>query len=73
MKIIDKIKKIDIDDVTSKVNFYRYNPHAIPGVKDLLCKLGRHDYEAHSEQDNKVVLQCFYCDKIKTSWLLERK
>lgn len=56
------------DDFMATVHFYKFNPHSIPGIAQLLCKLGRHDYEAYSiTLPNRVTLECFYCGKKKGS------
>lgn len=57
------------EDFMSTVNFYRYNPHSIPIISRLLCKMGRHDYEpAELDKVNKrVILECFYCQRRKSS------
>ena len=51
----------DWDDFMSTVNFFRFNPHALPGIRQLLCKMGRHDYMPISALSNYVELECFYC------------
>jgi len=53
----------------SSVNFYRFNPHSIPPVSKLLCRMGRHDYEAYRfiKAKNQVILECFYCGREKGS------
>ena len=59
------------DDFIYSINFYRFNPHSIPIIRNLLCKMGRHDYEASSiSPDRKwVLLECFYCLRKKKSRL----
>lgn len=59
----------DWDDFMSTVNFYRFNPHSIRFVSRLMCKMGRHDYEALSfnKNTNCVTLECFYCGQEKGS------
>jgi hypothetical protein len=61
--------KGDWEYLTSTLKFFKYNPHAIPGIEQLLCKMGRHDYEVHSvdRTSNKVLLECFYCLHKKSS------
>lgn len=51
------------DDFMSTVNFYKLNPHSIPGITQLLCKMGRHDYEAVKVDKihKRIILECFYC------------
>lgn len=73
IKFIKSLKKNypDWDSFMSTVNFYRFNPHSTPGIAQLLCKLGRHDYEA-VEVDRvhySVILECFYCCHRKGSGL----
>lgn len=59
------------DDLKHSITFYRWNPHSIPVVSNLLCKLGRHDYEPlYLNKDKKsIVLECFYCQRRKVSIL----
>lgn len=57
-------------DRIAELRFYKYNPHSIPGVRQLLCKMGRHDYEAVGvDSDRCVLLRCFYCERPKRSHL----
>ena len=37
----------------------------------MICRLGRHDYEARSVDGPWVLLECFYCLKQKKSHLIE--
>lgn len=54
--------------IKSKFYFYKFNPHAIPGVSKLICRMGRHDYEACAILGPRYVkLKCFYCGKEKGS------
>lgn len=53
----------------STLLFYRFNPHAIPGIKQLLCKMGRHDYMAEEIKENGVILTCFYCERQRLSMM----
>ena len=58
------------NDLKATLMFFRHNPHSIPGIRDLLCKMGRHDYEAISLSDFNLsgcILECFYCQRRKTS------
>jgi hypothetical protein len=57
------------EDFMSTVNFFRFNPHSIPGICQLLCKMGRHDYEAAEldKEKKSVILECFYCQRRKSS------
>jgi hypothetical protein len=59
----------DWEDFMGTVNFYRFNPHSIPIISNLLCKMGRHDYEpAELDKVRKsVILECFYCQRRKSS------
>jgi len=50
-------------------NFYKYNFHAIPFVRKLLCKIGSHDYEVKELTDKSAILYCFYCLHEKQSFL----
>lgn len=57
------------NDFKANLNFYRFNPHSIPFVSKLLCKMGRHDFELMKVLDkDSVVLECFYCLHKKTSF-----
>ncbi len=62
------------DDFIHSMSFYRFNPHSLPIIRNVLCKMGRHDYEASSIKllpDGKswVLLECFYCLHKKKSRL----
>lgn len=58
----------DWDDFMSTVNFYRFNPHKLPPVSRLLCKMGRHDYEPSAVLGpDHVMLECVYCLQKKSS------
>lgn len=57
----------DWADFMSTVTFYRCNPHAIPGIAQLLCKMGRHDYEFVAANGDYGILECFYCLRRKGS------
>jgi hypothetical protein len=50
---------------------FRTNWHALPLVRQLLCWIGRHDYEfvsaGEKEYKNRGLLQCFYCGRQKVS------
>jgi hypothetical protein len=61
------------EDVLSTLRFFRYNPHSIPGIRNLLCKLGRHDFEAEklNGTETGVILRCFYCEHKKNSFFTE--
>ena len=61
--------KGDLEYIISTFKFFRYNPHAIPGIDKIICALGRHDYEVHSfdSANKKVLLECFYCLHKKSS------
>ena len=68
--IIEFIKRRLADkkhELLSTLNFYRFNPSRIPGIVQLLCKMGRHDFEADDVLYNdycRIVgakLKCFYC------------
>lgn len=53
--------------------FFISNPHSIPAVSRLICKMGRHDFEGDKVKYNKkgapvgVELICFYCEHRETS------
>jgi hypothetical protein len=65
LKILGR-EYLDWDDFMSTVNFFRFNPHSIPGIVQLLCKMGRHDYlPTEILGHNYVMLECFYCGKEK--------
>jgi hypothetical protein len=51
------------------------NWHKQPCISKLMCKMGRHDFELQSFTDDWVILECFYCGKLRKShrMLLERK
>ncbi len=49
------------------------NLHKKRFVRDLLCWMGRHDYEAVRIDGRYVVLECFYCLHGKKSYLRETK
>jgi hypothetical protein len=56
------------EDIKSTFYFYRFNPHSIPLISKLLCKMGRHDFELMKVINGKsVVLECFYCLREKRS------
>ena len=59
------------DNLRYTLKFYKFNPHSIPGVSHLLCKIGRHDYEAVGLDLKKkyIMLECFYCFHRKNSGL----
>ncbi len=45
------------------------NIHKARGIRWLLCKLGRHDYEAAClASPQQVLLECFYCYHMRLSW-----
>lgn len=57
----------DWDDFMSTVNFYRFNPHSIPAVSKLLCRMGRHDFmPCEVLANDHVVIECFYCLRKKS-------
>lgn len=56
------------DDIKATLYFYRFNPHSIPFIKSLFCKMGRHDFELMKVLNNhSATLECFYCSNKKTS------
>lgn len=65
--MLNNLKKIHAfqswDNFLGTLKFFRYNPHSIPGLSDLMCKLGRHDYQVSSvnRRARLVMLECFYC------------
>lgn len=60
-----------LEDFSSTLGYYRHNLHTIPGIQELLCKMGRHDYEGidYDAKHNNILLECFYCQKMKSSHL----
>lgn len=61
----------DWDDFMATVMHNVYNPHAIYGLRQLICRLGRHDVEVQEidAKHNSVILQCVYCLHRKSSCL----
>jgi len=59
--------KIKWDNFIGSLRFYRYNIHSIPLISNLLCKIGRHDFEAMSGNSSFALLECFYCEHKKRS------
>ncbi len=49
------------------------NLHKKRFVRDLLCRIGRHDYEAVGLDRNWMVLECFYCERRKKSYMREAR
>ena len=43
------------------------NWHKLPLVRDLLCWLGRHDFEFDHADGDSAVLVCFYCERQRSS------
>lgn len=59
-----------LEDFKRMYTFFKVNPHKIPGIKKLLCKLGRHDFELGKVKSFKCVeLYCFYCLHRKTCFI----
>jgi hypothetical protein len=46
--------------------------HKAPIVRSILCRIGRHDFEAVSIEGGYVKLECFYCLHQRKSWIRER-
>ncbi len=40
---------------------HRTNWHKHPWISYLMCRLGRHDYEAYLWDGEDVWMECFYC------------
>lgn len=63
--------KMDIEDkiMDSKFGYLRYidNWHKVWIISNMMCKLGRHDYEFEKMDNGGAVLYCFYCEKKKHS------
>jgi len=66
-----------LSNLLGALRFYRNNHHRIPIIRNLLCKMGRHDYEVfdvnpsdyHIDKDGYLVsLKCFYCDSVKSTY-----
>lgn len=47
------------------------NIHKAPVVRWLLCKIGRHDFEAVCVHGPWAMLECFYCGRARKSWIRE--
>jgi hypothetical protein len=76
--LLNKLEKFKYwwhDQFMPTFGFYQSNPHSIPGIRELLCKMGRHDYEARKIRYNRkgapdgLELECLYCEHKKSSGL----
>lgn len=47
------------------------NIHKKRFIRDLLCKIGRHDFEAVRIEGRWARLECFYCLHQRKSWIRE--
>ena len=65
--MLNNLKKIyafqSWDNFKETINFFKHNPHSIPGIAQLICKLGRHDYRIiHTNMWSKIsILKCRHC------------
>jgi hypothetical protein len=47
---------------------HRSNWHKLPVIRDLICAIGRHDFELRRvDGENLATLECFYCEAQKRS------
>ncbi len=47
---------------------YVDNWHKHPKISNIMCKMGRHDYEFDRlDEHGGGLLYCFYCEKVKSS------
>jgi hypothetical protein len=58
-----------IENLIGALGFFRHvdNWHRLPGLRRLLCRLGRHDWEYRQRVRDGVELECFECGKRKRS------
>ena len=62
----------------NEIGYYKFqdNWHNLPYLSQLLCKIGRHDYEAlavgkgKKSSKREVVLICMPCGHLKTSTVI---
>jgi hypothetical protein len=45
------------------------NWHKHPIVSRIMCKMGRHDFELRELRNGSAVLECFYCGRLRESFL----
>ena len=67
-KLFQKFLDVYQNELIPTINYCKFNPDCIPGIKELICKMGRHDYEPEKLINcSNVELRCVWCAQAKHS------
>ena len=68
-KLLNRLRGLLTSDTNECSSYwFKDNWHSYPAISNIMCYLGRHDYEAVEVTYGRVVLlQCFYCLHQKSS------